>query len=80
MTKLNLPKILLSIILFAFSALLHANEKLILSVDLVRHGDRSSICQLPNSPLNMNEKSGALTQMGIQQERMLGQNLRALYF
>ena len=56
-----------------------ASEKLIFAVDLIRHGDRTSICEIPNSPYFSKEHLGELTQTGINQERQLGSELREQY-
>lgn len=73
----------LSLILFFIASLIpamaFANEQLVLSVDLVRHGDRTPTHQIPRSHLNWKEGLGALTANGMAQEKRLGEYLREKY-
>lgn len=65
--------------LLLISTVISAKEKLEFSIDLVRHGDRSSICELPKSRLNPDRGIGQLTELGKIQEFTLGQELRQRY-
>lgn len=56
-----------------------AVERLVFSVDLVRHGDRTPLHEIPNSPYPWKEGLGELTDIGKQQELELGKHLRDLY-
>lgn len=56
-----------------------ANEKLILAIDLIRHGDRTPLQQIPKSPYSWQEGLGALTEEGRKQEIQLGIQLRKKY-
>lgn len=56
-----------------------ADEKLVFSVDLIRHGDRNPIYHIPKSYLNWKGGLGALTTKGIKQEVQLGKKLRRTY-
>lgn len=56
-----------------------AKERLIFSVDLIRHGDRTPIHPIPKSQLYWREGLGALTVKGINQEQQLGSQLRMEY-
>jgi hypothetical protein len=69
----------LILIIIAVSTNCFANEKLVFSVDLIRHGDRTPTNQIPKSYLNWKEGLGELTAKGIQQEISLGKELRAKY-
>lgn len=54
-------------------------EKLIFSVDIIRHGDRTPIIEVPYSPHQWVEGLGELTKTGKQQEVRLGTALRQTY-
>jgi hypothetical protein len=54
-------------------------RELIFSLDLVRHGDRTPIWEIPNSPHVWNEGLGELTALGAQQEMEVGQSMRKKY-
>lgn len=56
-----------------------AEEKLIFAIDLMRHGDRTPIIEIPKSPYKWNEGLGALTTVGMKQELQLGKKLRKKY-
>jgi len=64
-------------LLFTNNAL--AKEQLIFTVDLVRHGDRTPIQQIPKSPHLWKEGLGELTPEGMKQEFELGTALRKKY-
>lgn len=61
-----------------FISPLQAKEKLVFAVDLIRHGDRTPMHQIPKSP-HAWAGLGELTPKGMQQEYELGKNLRAKY-
>ncbi len=54
-------------------------EKLIFSIDLIRHGDRTPEIDIPNSPYDWQDNKGALTAEGFNQELELGKKLRKEY-
>jgi lysosomal acid phosphatase len=56
-----------------------ANETLVFAIDLIRHGDRTPIYQVPKSPYFWQEGLGGLTAKGIEQEIQLGKQLRKEY-
>jgi len=64
---------------FALSTITSAQEHLIFAVDLIRHGDRTPTHNLPKSPYLWQEGLGELTPLGMQQEYMLGKELRHKY-
>lgn len=64
--------------LFTSSAAL-ANERLLFSVDLIRHGDRNPLQEIPSAPYAWKEGIGELTIDGIYQEFQLGVELRKKY-
>ncbi|STX52358.1 major acid phosphatase Map (histidine-acid phosphatase) [Legionella busanensis] len=59
---------------YAFS-----EEKILFSIDLIRHGDRTPITEIPNYPHQWQEGLGELTKTGINQEIQLGKKLRQKY-
>jgi hypothetical protein len=69
----------LILIIILVSSNCFADEKLVFSVDLIRHGDRTPADQIPRSYLNWKEGLGELTAKGIQQEIGLGKKLRMEY-
>lgn len=76
---MKIIKIFAFICLFLTASLANADEKLIFSLDLVRHGDRTPTCELPKYPLNLKEEAGGLTENGIKCETALGKELRTIY-
>ena len=56
-----------------------AKEHLIFSIDLIRHGDRTPIHEIPKSPHTWKEGLGELTPEGMKQEFQLGVELRKRY-
>jgi lysosomal acid phosphatase len=54
-------------------------EKLIFAVDVIRHGDRTPIKEIPKDPHTWPQGLGQLTPTGMQQEFHLGQLLRKRY-
>jgi len=56
-----------------------ANEKLIFAIDVIRHGDRTPIINLPRSPYNWKQDKGELSPLGMQQEFQLGRQFNKRY-
>lgn len=56
-----------------------AQEKLIFAIDVIRHGDRTPLDQIPAAPHQWAEGLGQLTAAGMKQECQLGAKARALY-
>ena len=63
---------------FSYSATA-ANSKLIFAIDLIRHGDRTSIYEFPMAMHTWNEGLGQLTATGMRQEYELGLKLNKRY-
>lgn len=64
---------------FILSSNALASEKLVFAVDLIRHGDRAPLREIPKSPYVWKTGFGELTPEGIQQEIQLGEDLRKIY-
>lgn len=56
-----------------------AAEKLIFAIDVIRHGDRTPIHEIPKQPYHWKEGLGELTAQGMHQEFELGASLRKKY-
>jgi hypothetical protein len=56
-----------------------ADAKLIFAADLIRHGDRTPIIEIPKSPYHWPQGLGELTAEGMQQEYQLGGAMRKKY-
>jgi len=77
----------LKIKLFAFittflltvSACAAQEDKLIFAIDVIRHGDRTPITEIPQDPHQWHEGLGQLTALGMLQEYHLGESLRKRY-
>lgn len=67
------------LIIFFIANNVFAAEKILFSVDLIRHGDRTPTHQMTKSYLDWNEGLGELTTKGINQEIQLGEKLRRIY-
>jgi acid phosphatase len=83
-TKPYLPLLLLvsAALLSAPLALAkHPNEekKLLFAVDLIRHGDRTPVIEIPGAPHHWPEGLGQLTPLGMQQEYNLGKKFHHRY-
>lgn len=72
-------RVLISLILFSLYHPLFATENLVFAIDLVRHGDRTPIHEIPASPHVWEEGLGELTPLGMQQAYNLGVVLRKKY-
>jgi lysosomal acid phosphatase len=72
-------KILFLFFFITFSTQALAEEKLVFSADLIRHGDRNPDKEIPASPYTWKEGLGELTLAGINQEYRLGLSLRKKY-
>lgn len=80
----NMPRLLTSLILLFLSvitlpAFAEAEEKLVFAIDLIRHGDRNPIREIPSMPHEWPDGLGALTMTGALQEHLLGAQMRAYY-
>ncbi len=72
----------LALALFSLTFSVHSfaqQEKLIFAVDVIRHGDRTPIHDLPGTPYNWPQGLGQLTPTGMQQEFKLGMAMRKRY-
>lgn len=76
---LNINRIILSLLIYVFISPVYAEQKLIFAIDIVRHGDRTPTVIIPKDRYNWPNGPGELTPLGMQQEYMLGGNLRKLY-
>ena len=56
-----------------------AKDKMIFAIDVIRHGDRTPINEIPNDPHNWSEGLGELTALGMNQEYKLGQSFNKMY-
>jgi len=72
--KLNLFILLLFISINAF-----AQETLVFAFDVIRHGDRTPLRELPKEPHVWSEGLGQLTAEGMQQEFQRGVEFRKKY-
>ena len=57
----------------------YAQEDLVFAFDIVRHGDRTPLLKIPNSPHEWAEGMGQLTARGMRQELQRGEILRRKY-
>jgi acid phosphatase len=71
--------LILLITLFIVAINSYAQEKLIFALDLIRHGDRTPIWTIPNSPHTWPEGMQQLTAQGMQQELQLGKKFHKIY-
>ncbi len=65
--------------LFFMITVANANEKLIFAIDLIRHGDRAPMHDLPKDPHYWKEGLAELTPEGMLQEFKLGESKRKIY-
>lgn len=66
-------------VLLTLPSLLYAAETLVFAIDIIRHGDRTPLIQLPTPGYQWSEGLGQLTPRGMQQEFQLGTALRKKY-
>ncbi len=64
---------------FSFNSSAFAEEKLVFAIDIIRHGDRTPVQDLPAAPSVWKEGLGQLTPKGMRQEYELGSHLRDIY-
>jgi broad specificity phosphatase PhoE len=69
----------LALISISESGICYGREKLFFTVDLIRHGDRAPVADLPQQPYTWEERLGKLTATGKLQQKTLGQRLRKEY-
>ncbi|MDQ7826915.1 MAG: histidine phosphatase family protein [Candidatus Eremiobacteraeota bacterium] len=79
MLKLNRTLILLLLALWLCQTSAIAGDRLIFTVVLIRHGDRTPVNDIPADPCPWKLGLGELTPLGIHQEYLLGKELRARY-
>lgn len=72
-------RLLIAILSCTLPAMATAQDKLIMSIDLVRHGDRTSVCTIPTDKISTKEDLGELTKVGTQDSIELGKTLRQIY-
>lgn len=82
--KIALPSIQLKLLLLISILILgnmyaNAKEALIFAIDIIRHGDRTPVIELPQAPHSWQEGLGELTAIGLRQEFELGRQLRKQY-
>jgi acid phosphatase len=61
------------------TGLVYASERLVFTIDLIRHGARASNYAIPGEPFPWKEGRGQLTAEGANQELQLGQTVRKEY-
>jgi Histidine phosphatase superfamily (branch 2) len=71
--------ILLTLLFLTFTSCTFAAERILLSIDLIRHGARTPLKKLPNSTIKWKEGMGRLTKKGIAMQKNLGAQLRKRY-
>jgi lysosomal acid phosphatase len=72
-------KIFLALFIIMFSSASFAAEQLIFAADVIRHGDRTPVYNIPNSPYDWQLGAGQLTSEGMHQEFLLGQLMHSRY-
>jgi acid phosphatase len=75
------PKLRLAFVLagLAFCARAAAEDRLVFAVDVIRHGDRTPINDIPAAPRHWAEGAGQLTARGMRQAYELGSRMRTAY-
>jgi len=66
-------------VLFFYQSLSFSRDKLIFSIDIVRHGDRTPLRALEGVPYPWKERVGQLTVNGMKNHLQIGKNFRARY-
>lgn len=74
-----MKKLWVLIFLTSFCSAIYAKDKLIFALDLIRHGDRSPIKNIPTINYKWPNGLGQLTPIGMHQEYLLGQRFRKIY-
>src|SRR5579872_6383729 len=72
-------KLLFIAVLLAMTTNAYAEGKLIFAIDIIRHGDRTPVANIPTVKYNWPEGFGQLTPTGMHQEYELGKKQRAMY-
>ena len=62
-----------------FCARAAAEDRLVFALDVIRHGDRTPIKEIPAAPHQWAEGLGQLTAQGMRQEYELGSRMRSVY-
>lgn len=71
---------LLCLFIGFFSSTLYANDQhVIFAIDIIRHGDRTPVIEIPNHPHHWKEGLGELTPLGMRQVFNLGVDARKKY-
>jgi hypothetical protein len=79
MSERKLWLALLGVFILLSASLTYADDKLVFAADLIRHGDRTPVSNIPNAPYTWPLEPGELTPLGMQQEFQLGQTFRKRY-
>ncbi len=79
MRNLGLTLLLTLLIGLVGNAAIAGNEKMIFAVDIIRHGDRSPIDEIPAAPYKWPQGLGQLSPLGMRQEYQLGEGLHHQY-
>ncbi len=79
MIRLQIMCIFLLATTSVFGSEFSDKDKLIFSLDLIRHGDRTSIVEIPAIPHHWDQALGELTKNGMLQEFQLGLKFRKKY-
>src|SRR5271157_460200 len=78
--KLKMVAAATVLLAYAFCALnASARDRVVFVVDVIRHGDRTPIDEIPAAPHFWAEGLGQLTAIGMRQEFELGTKLRSAY-
>lgn len=62
-----------------FTSTVFAKNQLVFALDIIRHGDRTPIVNIPKAPYAWPQGIGQLTERGMSQEYQLGMKLRSRY-
>lgn len=74
-----LKKLGLLISLLSINIAVFAQETLVFAFDIIRHGDRTALREMPKAPHEWSEGLGQLTPIGMQQEYQRGMKFRKQY-
>lgn len=72
-------KVILSLLILVSPVAAFAGERLVFAVDVIRHGDRMPVGDIPKSSYQWPQPFGQLTPKGMRQEYDLGSKVRAEY-